>query len=707
MTRRELRHTSDDELIRLIDTLHATQQDILRLGMGRVDAVVQTSGSLLLLPDTQSHFRDEAALHRTFASERKAILDALPVQVALLGVDGDIRVVNSAWSVYAATLGDRPGYRPGELYCDHWRAEGRQGCADAERVMARIAATLDGRDGGFTLEYQSRTLPGLPWLQLALSPLADGAAGGAVVMHYDISDRKRAEESQRESSARLNALIEEAPLAILVHCDLRPVIVNAAFAELFGYDDPEAVLGWPDLRSSLAVHLEPDLVGRVVSESRHAFGGGQGLNRFDCRAKTVSGTQLDLDIRLFAMQWQDRQAVGMMISDVTGQKAKEEQFRQMQRLEALGQLTGGIAHDFNNLLTVILGNAEVLEDSFASDTALKSAAELVRMAAEKGAALTNRLLAFARRQTLDPKVVDVGELLSGMALLLSRTIGDHVSIRLVQPGETYLVLADPSQLENAILNLCINARDAMPNGGTITIATGDADINADNAADYGELEVGRYVRLSVADTGCGMDEATASRAFEPFFTTKQAGKGSGLGLSMVYGFLKQSRGAVTIVSQPGAGAEVVLWLPRQWTAVPERKPVTPQFNAGNGERILVAEDDDLVRDYVCQQLQSLGYRVVAASSAAGALAILKADREFDLLFSDILMAGGINGLQLADAAMALRPGLRLLLTSGYADALAEAAHARFGDNFLPKPYKRDMLASKLQAMFGASTSGGR
>jgi PAS domain S-box-containing protein len=689
----------DDELKRLIDMLHETQQGIIKLGKGRVDAVVQTSGSLLLLPETQAHFRDEAALHRAFANERKAILDALPMHVALLGAEGDIRVVNQAWSAFATKLESWAGYQVGDHYFDHWRTEKRCGCADADMVMARIAEVLNRSERGFTFEYKSNALPGAPWLQLVVSSLAEGADRGAVVMHIDVSDRKQAEVQRLESKSRLKALIEEAPLAILVHSDRKPVIVNAAFAHLFGYGQREDVLNWQDLCSGLAQHVAPDVVQCIAGENGDSGNGNGFPNQFNCRASNLDGKPLDLDIHMFTMRWLDRQAVGVMISDITQQKANEEQIRQMQRLDALGQLTGGVAHDFNNLLTVILGNAEVLEESLPMDDPRRNWAALVRMASEKGAALTNRLLAFARRQALDPKNLDIRELLSGMVMLLHRTIGDHVSIRLLHDNMPCRVMADPSQLENAILNLCINARDAMPNGGTITISTTHVEISKDDAVLGGELEAGPYVMLAVSDTGHGMDEATVSRAFEPFFTTKQAGKGSGLGLSMVYGFIKQSRGAVSMTSQLGKGTEILLWLPRQPAAMGEIKMAADIGGTGHGQRILLVEDDDMVREYVYQQLSCLGYCVVATSTAADALEILEEDQNISLLFTDILMPGGMNGLQLAQTALSIYPHLRLLLTSGYADALAEATRTQFSDNLLPKPYKRDALAKKLEAVF--------
>ncbi len=373
-----------------------------------------------------------------------------------------------------------------------------------------------------------------------------------------------------------------------------------------------------------------------------------------------------------------------------------------ERLGAIGRLTGGIAHDFNNLLTVILGNAELLRERMAGSEPLRKLADTTAKAAERGAELTQQLLAFSRRQTLQPKLVDVNGLIAGMDSLLQRAISARVEMRLAMAPDAWHALADPAQLEVAILNLCINARDAIPAGGTITIVTANIGPDAVQALAEGELDRGEYVSIAVADTGVGMDRATAERAFEPFFTTKEIGKGTGLGLSMVYGFAKQSRGHVRIASERGRGTTVTIYLPRASAAGPaddaKAANARPRVAERGSERILFVEDDDLVRDHVRGQLEELGYRVTAVANGSEAIAALGRAEPFDLLFTDVAIPGGMSGVDLARAARALRPALPVLFTSGYTgEAGAALTEADQAAHLLRKPFHREELAAKLRA----------
>ncbi|MCW5752284.1 MAG: response regulator [Alphaproteobacteria bacterium] len=372
--------------------------------------------------------------------------------------------------------------------------------------------------------------------------------------------------------------------------------------------------------------------------------------------------------------------------------------RQSQRLEAIGQLTGGIAHDFNNLLTVILGNSEMLARALDGEARLKALAELSVKAAERGAGLTAQLLAFARRQPLDPRAVDLNQRIAEMDPLLRRALGEHVEIELVRGAGLWRALVDPGQFENALLNLCLNARDAMPGGGRLTIETANAHIDAAYAARQTELEPGQYVMVAVSDTGSGMDAATIERAFEPFFSTKGADGGSGLGLSMVYGFVKQSRGHVRLYSEPGHGTTVRLYLPRADADAEPAAERPPERSEQQGhERILLVEDDELVREHVHQQLESLGYVVVAVGNGAAALEVLERGDSFDLLFTDVVMPGGLSGRELADRARQMRPGMPVLFTSGYTEnAIVHHGRLDRGIHLLAKPYRREDLAAKVR-----------
>jgi signal transduction histidine kinase len=376
--------------------------------------------------------------------------------------------------------------------------------------------------------------------------------------------------------------------------------------------------------------------------------------------------------------------------------------QQSQRMEAVGQLTGGVAHDFNNLLTVILGNAETLSDSLEKDPRLRVLADMTAKAALRGAELTGRLLAFARRQPLEPRSTDINKRRADMDSLLRRTLGEQVEIEIVGSAGRWPAMVDPGQLENAILNLCINARDAMPGGGRLTIETGNVHLDADYAAQQGDIEPGRYVMVAVSDTGTGMDAGTLDRAFEPFFTTKEVGKGSGLGLSMVYGFVKQSTGHVRIYSEYGHGTTVKLYLPRadREDDGAEHRRDDIGVETGN-EKILLVEDDDMVREHVAGQLAALGYRVVAAQDGSAAIEALKRHDDFDLLFTDVVMPGGMSGRQLAEQAQVLRPGLPVLFTSGYTEnAIVHHGRLDADVHLLQKPYRRHDLAAKIRKVLG-------
>lgn len=399
----------------------------------------------------------------------------------------------------------------------------------------------------------------------------------------------------------------------------------------------------------------------------------------------------------------DRQIIGYgLLFDITRTKHQEQVLATAQKMEAVGQLTGGVAHDFNNLLTVILGNVDTLVEHVSTEGQLHTLAQLIKLAAERGAELTNRLLAFSRRQTLDPTPTDVNKLLSSMDEMLRRTLGEHVEIAFVPADSLWRALVDAAQLESAVLNLCLNARDAMPDGGWLAISTTNIYVDEEMSAQYDDFAPGRYVMVAVSDTGIGMDEKTLAHAFDPFFTTKEVGKGSGLGLSMVYGFVRQSRGHVRIYSEPGHGTTVRLYLPyAQENADNAEKVSDVSSCASHGsEKILLVEDDEMVRDYVLAQLRSLGYQVVSASNGSDALEKLEQQGDaFDLLFTDLVMPGGMSGLQLADHAKRICPDLPVLLTSGYTDNIAfRHGGAVHGLPLLSKPYRKQDLAAKVRGL---------
>jgi CheY-like chemotaxis protein len=370
-------------------------------------------------------------------------------------------------------------------------------------------------------------------------------------------------------------------------------------------------------------------------------------------------------------------------------------------MEAMGQLTGGVAHDFNNLLTVILGNSEHLADRLAGNKELHRIASDIATAAERGSDLTRSLLAFARKQPLRPREIDIAEKVVGMEQLLRRSLGEHIECSFAFGTDLWLVSVDPGQLATALLNLVLNARDAMPDGGKLMVEVRNNSLGQSDLDVNGEPRPGDYVMVAVTDTGCGMAADVASRAFEPFFTTKEVGKGTGLGLSMVYGFAQQSGGLVQLQSEPGQGSVVRLFFPRIAATLNEDTAPAEQIITPDGsETVLVVEDDDMVRAYVESELKTLGYRVIASSNGPAALEVLRQRGDIHLLFTDVVMPGGMFGPELARQAIALRPDLKVLFTSGYSQnpvKTPDGVDARI----LTKPFKRQDLAAMLRSALSA------
>ena len=378
------------------------------------------------------------------------------------------------------------------------------------------------------------------------------------------------------------------------------------------------------------------------------------------------------------------------------------QLHQAQKMEAVGQLTGGVAHDLNNILTVITGTIEILSEAFADRPELLAITRMIDDAAARGADLTQRLLAFARKQPLRPREVDVNALVIQTANLLRPTLGEQIEVHMMLAGDVAHALIDPSQLSNAVLNLALNARDAMPDGGKLTIETCNVVLDEEYARTNGDVSAGNYVLVTVTDSGHGIPAAILNNVFEPFFTTKDVDKGSGLGLSMVYGFVKQSSGHIKIYSEEGHGTTVRIYLPQaSGVALPDEQAVAPGMIGGD-ETILVVEDDHLVRSFVIGQIQSLGYATLAAVNAKEAMAVIDDPGKIDLLFTDMIMPGLVNGRQLADAALQRRGSLKVLFTSGYSnEAIIHHGHLDAGVLLLAKPYRKSDLAQMIRAALAA------
>ena len=516
----------------------------------------------------------------------------------------------------------------------------------------------------------------------------------------------RALAELRQSEERFRTLVEYAPEAIVIlDVDSGHFIdANRGAAKLFGVEPSDMLhsKGPVDFSPELQPGGEPS-AETAMKRIRAALGGQPQV--FEWVHRNAAGQDVPCDVSLVHLPHPTRRLVRGSMTDIGTRKQAEREraeleakLVQAQKLEAVGQLTGGVAHDFNNLLTVIMGNAELAlqfgDDSETVDEALVQ----IQEAAGRASSLTARLLAFSRRQPLRPQALDLARLLRGMDDMLRRTLGEDVAFELVVAGGVWSCEADPSQLENAILNLCVNARDAMPGGGRLTIECGNSYLDDDYAVRHGEVQPGQYVVVSVSDDGCGMQPDVLSTAFEPFFTTKDVGRGSGLGLSMVYGFVKQSGGHVKIYSEVGEGTTVKLYLPRasedaHALEAPREVNGVPQ---GAGQTILVVEDAADVRQLACTMLESLGYTVVSAGDANEALGVLGARSDIALLFTDVVLPGGTNGVDLAGQARELRPGLRVLYTSGYtANAIIHNGRLDRGVRLVEKPFTRRTLAVRV------------
>jgi PAS domain S-box-containing protein len=391
----------------------------------------------------------------------------------------------------------------------------------------------------------------------------------------------------------------------------------------------------------------------------------------------------------------------LVYHDVTASRETERKLQQAQKLDAIGKLTGGVAHDFNNMLTVITGTTETLVAGLANQPDLLNVAALIDQAAERCTELIQHLLAFARKQPLQPRNVDINSIIVDVAKLLRPTLGEQIEIASILEKEVTNAHIDPSQLANSLLNMAINARDAMPNGGKLLLETRNVVLDEAYARENEDVRPGPYVMLAVSDTGTGMPAEVRDKVFEPFFTTKEVGKGSGLGLSMVYGFVKQSGGHIKIYSEEGHGTTIKLYLPPA-DGQAETTASTTAAAAGGSETILVVEDDALVRNFVIAQLHGLGYKTVAAADGRAALAYVESGKSFDLLFTDIVMPGGLTGRQLAEEVAKRRPGTRVLYTSGYTDnAIVHHGRLDQGVLLLTKPYRSSQLARMVRLALGA------
>jgi len=540
------------------------------------------------------------------------------------------------------------------------------------------------------------------WIASRWVTLSTGDQAGLSVLqtNNDISDLKGAQTDLAERQAHLVSILDTVPEAMVVIDDAGTITSFSSAAErLFGYGADEVcgqnvslLMPSPDREA------HDSYIGRYLTTGeRRIIGYGRvvtGLRK--------DGTNFPMELAIGEAVTGGRRIFTGFIRDLTSRHRMEEELRQAQKMEAVGQLTGGIAHDYNNLLTVISGNLEMIEARLDNEKLLALLRE-AQDAADDGAKLTGQLLAFGRRQPLNPKLADVGQLVSNFADLMRRTLGETIELRTIVTGASNQALVDASQLQNALLNLALNARDAMPRGGKLTVEISRARLDLDYAQMYPQVRTGIYVLVAVTDTGMGMTDEVKQRAFEPFFTTKSVGAGTGLGLSMVYGFAKQSGGHVQIYSEVGHGTSVRLFLPAAGADVEDaaasgRDKPGPGASPPGHECILVVEDDARVRRVAVARLKDAGYDVIEAVAGREALAAIEAHPEIRLLFTDIVMPGGMTGDELAREVRIIRPDVKILFTSGYAEPSVAGRELAEAGSWLKKPYTAKELAARLREL---------
>ncbi len=641
-------------------------------------------------------------------SERRfrGLAEATPGFVWTADPDGMVTYASSGWHAYAGT-------DPGEATAIGWALfvhPDDRGPASGAWSRALSSGTL------YETEFRLRAADGSHrwWLARALPTRdEDGAISFWAGICTDIEAIVGAREALARSREQLETLVAERTaernriwrlsrdLLVVIGADGIFRAVNPAWSAILGHDPAEVVgrsfldFVWPDDAALTERRLEG-----AVSE--------RNLTSFENRYRHRDGTPRSIS-------WHSSLEGGLVYGygrDITTEKAQaetlrrtEEALRQSQKMEAVGQLTGGLAHDFNNLLTGITGSLELMRTRLAQGRldALDRYITTAQGAASRAASLTHRLLAFSRRQTLDARPTDVNRLVAGMEDLISRTVGPAITVDAILADDLAATLCDPNQLENAILNLCINARDAMAEGGRLTLETANVSLDG-RAARERDMAPGHYVEVRVSDTGQGMTPEIAERAFDPFFTTKPIGQGTGLGLSMIYGFAKQSGGQVRLHTAPGLGTTMRILLPRHAGATPvpppnDKRAEVPRADAG--ETVLVVDDEAAIRMLVMEVLEELGYLALEAIDAASGLVLLRSDARIDLLITDVGLPGALNGRQMADAARLGRPDLDVLFITGYAEnALVSRGHLEPGMHVLTKPFTMETLATRIRTILG-------
>jgi PAS domain S-box-containing protein len=533
------------------------------------------------------------------------------------------------------------------------------------------------------------------WWGTIITPIVgkDGKVEQLLAVSRDITKHRKADEALRESEEKYRLVLENAYDAIFIGQDEVVKFPNPKTQEMSGYSAEElAKLPFISL-------VHPEDKDMVLDRYMRWMKGEEPPATFDFRIINKAGEELWVELNTTAVSWNKRPATLNILRDITQQKKLEAQLLQSQKMEAIGTLAGGVAHDFNNLLTAILGYAELSLMGLGKDNPVREEIEEIKKAGNSAASLIRQLLAFSRKQIIQPKIVDLNEFLSGMEKMLGRLLGEDVELLAIPEPALWQVEADPGQMEQVIMNLAVNARDAMPMGGKLTIETANMDLDENYFREHGiEKQPGSYVMLAVSDTGSGMDKETQEHIFEPFFTTKEIDKGTGLGLSTVYGIVKQNNGFIWVYSEPGQGTTFKIYLPKVKGDVEAvEKERTPVVKLDGSETVLIVEDDDGLRKLAQNVLQQHGYRVLTAENGEDALKVSEAhDGSIDLMITDVVMPK-MGGRETAERLQPLYPRMKVIYMSGYTDnAIVHHGVLASGLNFLEKPFSPKGLARKVR-----------
>lgn len=656
----------------------------------------------------------EVVQRSEIARTQIGILNALAANVAVIDADRMIRTVNDSWRrVAAVNLPDLPAYGIGADYiavCGHTEGPGDEHLAEVE---AGIRGVLSGESRQFSLEYLSNTAPQTRWFRLVATPLDDRAGSGAVIMHLDVTDRKGIEQRLRESQELYLQLLNSTAEGIYgLDVNGLCTFCNPAGARMLGLDHPDELVGQNVHERYHHSHADgtkyPAERCRVYGAFRH----GVGVHVDDEWFFRRDGSSFPVEYWSFPLR-RSGEVVGAVVAflDISERRNLEAQFLQAQKMEAIGRLAGGVAHDFNNLLQVVLTCAEIIEKGMDPNDEYRKFTAEIAMAGKRGGALTRQLLAFSRSQAWRPEILDLNQVIRDIEAMLQRMLGEDLRVHIDCRSAAARVKADLSQIEQVLMNLAVNARDAMRGGGDLLIRTENVEKRADaaNAMPDGQAVGGlqqRCVRLSVLDSGCGMDQATMARIFEPFFTTKPVGEGSGLGLSTVYGIVKRCGGSIAVDSVPGKGTRFTIDFPLVPDGIVGAEPpgrssagaAGAESAARGTETLLLVEDEDSLRDLVAETLRGHGYTVLSAKLYESAVELFaRHSGRIDLLLTDVILSD-ISGTQLAAKLHAVNSSIKVLYMTGYTDGFPTIPESAMpAAKLLKKPFSADALLLEVRA----------